>query len=156
MKYNTLFLTFVVACVFVSFNVFAKDPLSFAVGYVEHVHSDTSPKEFSEYWRQRAQKYMHNTEEGLKKEYDLAVAIHDVIEKDNTLKNEAEANDWGDDVNTITYTFDLNTPIPNAEMPEQISALASEDTVWTQYQITIEKENSAWVVSGETFVGAPQ
>lgn len=156
MKYKTLFIVLAFLCVGFAPAAFAHDPLGFISDYVQNVRSDTPQEEFSEYWYERARKNLHNTPDRLEREYTLAVAIHDVLAKDGELDAEPEINDWGDAANTMSYTFDLNTPIPNTQMPEPISALASDDTVWTQYQISIEKENGRWVVSGETFVGAPQ
>ena len=156
MKHKILFIGLAFLCTSLSTKAFANDPLHFISNYIQTVNSETPPEAFSKYWYERARHNLHNTTEGLRKEYDLYVAIHGVLAKDGDLDTDPLVNDWGDDANTTAYTFDLNTPISNTKMPEVVSALASDDTVWTQYQITIEKENGHWVVSGETFIGSPQ
>lgn len=152
MKHKILFISLAFLCSSFSTKVLANDPLHFILNYIHTVDSKTPPEVFSKYWHERARNNLHNTPEGLIKEYNLYVAIHDILAKDGDLDPDPLVNNWGDDVETTSYTFDLNTPISNAKMPEVISTLALDDTVWTQYQITIEKENDHWVVSGETFI----
>ncbi len=105
--------------------------------------NNISPESFSSFWYANARKYIHDTPQGLQKEMVQARGIHEIILHDETLTTTPEINNWGDSKETISYTYTLNNP---SYFP------VKENIAWTQYQITIEKEDGKWVVSGESFI----
>jgi hypothetical protein len=77
--------------------------------------------------------------------------MHELFLIHGSFDTTPEINEWDDADNTISYTFPLNTPVPNDVMAEHFMMGPAD---YTQYQISIEKEDDKWVVSGESFVGS--
>lgn len=121
---------------------------AFVKRYVNEVNEDIKPTHFSQFWYARGRKNLHDTPTGLAQEMSQAVAIHRLLRSDNTLDNVPAINDWGDEANTMSLTYDLNQPkvLKISHIPD------SGDAPWLQYQITLEKEEGGWVVSGESLV----
>lgn len=122
--------------------------VNFVERYVNEVDSTTSINVYKSYWGNLANNYILNKPDRAALELENAAAMHALVKFDNSLRGLPEVNNWNDAANTVSLTFNLNTPsilslkgYPN-----------SGDAPWLQYQITIEKENEKWVVSGETLI----
>lgn len=145
--------TITVFCLFPTADAQADSATDFVKQYVTQVNEDTSHADFSPYWYAYARSALHDTPEGLQKEFEQAVNIHKIVVEDKTLSNTPEINAWGDDSQTTSFTYPMNTPVKNEVMQQLFEVPPTDETVWGQYQITIEQEDGKWVVSGESFIG---
>jgi hypothetical protein len=50
----------------------SEAPDDFVKRYIQEVGSSTKPQDFSKFWRAKARKYIHDTEEGTLKELKLS------------------------------------------------------------------------------------
>lgn len=130
-----------------------ETPLDFAKFYVQTVNADFAPEAFSKMWRKKAQTHLHDTPQGLEKEFSAAVKMHELFLKHGHFESDPDINAWGDAEQTTSLTFALERPISGATIQENFGYGA--DQIWSQYQITLEKESGNWVVSGESFIGTP-
>jgi hypothetical protein len=150
--FKSLFVAlFVTALIVFPGVVRAETAQGFVKRYVETVDGGVSSAEFSKFWYKGVRDNLHNTPEGLKKEHALAKNIHEILIRDGGW-NDPVVTPWNDSSQTTGLTFKLNTPIDNDDMIPNLRG-ASPETVFTEYQITIEMESGRWVVSGESFVG---
>jgi len=128
----------------------AEQPEVFVKRYIETVHSDKGLDVYSAFWRSKAQKYLHDTTEGLQKEFGFSAKMHDLFLQYGGFSNAVDTNVWGDTDNTISYTYSLSQSVPNDVMQKYFKQGPAE---YKEYQITIEQEDGKWVVSGESIVG---
>jgi hypothetical protein len=129
----------------------AEEPEAFVERYITEVHSGVDHATYSGFWRSRTQKYLHNTKEGLKIEHKNSAKMHSLFLESGGFDTPVSINDWGDGDNTISYTYTLNAAVPNEVMMEHFGQGPAN---YNEYQITVEKEDGDWVVSGESIVGS--
>jgi hypothetical protein len=152
-NFYTLIAIMAVAVFGIASSAQAEDSLRFVKRYVQTANKDMAPTVFSNLWRAKVQKHLHNTPAGLEKEYQASIKMHELFLAHGGLNSEADINAWGDAEQSTSYTFDLNRPIAGATIQEHFGYGA--DQIWSQYQITVENEDDAWVVAGESFIGTP-
>lgn len=133
-----------------SFSAQAQDPQDFVKQYIHDVSGLEDYVVYSDFWRTQTRKYVHDTPEKLAREYKNSRKMHGLFLDRGGFGNPVEVNAWGDADSTTSYTYMLNTSVPNEVMMEYFSQGASN---YNAYQITIEQEDGRWVVSGESIVG---
>jgi hypothetical protein len=120
--------------------------VDFVERYINTVGEKTSSGVYKEFWGERANKYVLDDPEKVAREIRNAAAMHIVLLNDKTLSTVPEVNNWEDSANTTTFLYTLNQPV-TLMLPGYPN---SGNAPWTGYQITVERENDRWVVSGES------
>jgi|GEM_PF-3521667 len=122
--------------------------LEFVTRYIRTVDNNITTAVYKDFWSEQANKYVLNERAKVTREIHNSVTMHQVVIDDKTLLSIPEVNEWNDPSQTVSFMFKLNKPtiVSFPGYPK------SGDEAWTGYQITVEKENKRWVVSGESLV----
>ena len=101
------------------------------------------------FWRVKVRTHLHNTASKLHKELMSSARMHELFLINGSLDSSPTQTELQKGV--ISYTYKLTKPISVAKADHK--ALLFPGWIYREFQITVEKEQGAWVVSGESFVG---
>jgi hypothetical protein len=144
-----LFTIFIIGCndkPQVNVDIPNETSVEFVKRFVETIDEHANAESYKSFWGLRVNKNVLNEPARTAREMNNAVAFHRILKSDNTLITVPEINEWADETQTVSFQYTLNTPT-SLSLPGYPK---SGDSPWTGYQITVEKENGKWVVSGES------